>query len=237
MATSPSYLEAMKSQFAEKRPLIQVRAMRRLELYTRLLGNRVPARILEVGSGTGWMVWAFNQLGVEALGVELEADLVASASALGSNVKQGDICQMNCSGWPLFDVVCASQTLEHITAPRLAIRNMVRLVRPGGLIHVDVPNAGSWGARVRRWRHGDSNWGVIALPHHQIGYQAKSLGRLLEDAGLTVLQLLEKPTNDGVYGQTIIPSAFRSRIAMQLSRFVGHGYVLAALAIKDQDRE
>ncbi len=81
---------------------------------------------------------------------------------------------------------------------------MTHLLNSGGIVHIDVPNANSLGAKTRRLHHGDTNWGIIALPHHQIGYYPESLRGLLQRSGLDVLEIVERPTDDGVFGQTIL---------------------------------
>ena len=221
----------MKSRYETVQPLIMRRAARRLELYTKLL-NKGPTHILEIGCGPGWMVQAFTKLGVKATGIEINEELVRTASALGADVKQADICHVSPTDFPACDVVCASQTLEHIFTPRLALWKMSSLLQPGGIIHIDVPNADSWGARVRRVYHGRYRWGVISLPHHQIGYYPDSLRKLFSDTGLETLKILERPTDDEVFGQVILPKRFVSRVAMKLSGCLGHGYLLVGLASK-----
>jgi hypothetical protein len=71
---------------------------------------------------------------------------------------------------------------------------------------------------------------VIALPHHQMAYHSVSLHRLFSYAGLEVVDMLERPTDDDVFGQIIIPTSFPSKVAMLLSRVFGHGYLLVGIA-------
>jgi 2-polyprenyl-3-methyl-5-hydroxy-6-metoxy-1,4-benzoquinol methylase len=230
--TAPSYITSMKSEYEAVKRLVQNRAQRRLELYTRLLDGQAPTSILEVGSGTGWMVRAFSELGITCTGIELSDDLVGVARALGADVRQDDICQLRSADYSLYDVVFSSQTLEHITTPKLALSNIWRLLRPGGVLHIDVPNANSWGAKFRRLRSSDLVWGALSLPYHQMGYHAASLRRLFADVGLTRVRIMERSTDDEVFGQTILPSSFMSILAMQASRLLGHGYLLVGIARK-----
>jgi 2-polyprenyl-3-methyl-5-hydroxy-6-metoxy-1,4-benzoquinol methylase len=91
------------------------------------------------------MVRAFSSLGVDSTGIEVDSDLVVMASALGANVRHADICTINPAEYSTWDVICMSQVLEHILTPRLAIKNISLMLRPGGILHVDVPNSDSWG--------------------------------------------------------------------------------------------
>jgi SAM-dependent methyltransferase len=131
-----------------------------------------------------------------------------------------------------FDVVFSSQTIEHIHTPRQAIANMAKSVRTGGLLHIDVPNANSWGSRVRRVRHGPDNWGSLWLPAHQVGYYPETMSQLLGGAGFEIVEISERPTNHGVFGQTILPESWKSHAAIFVSRVLGHGYLLVGIGRK-----
>ena len=227
--TAAGYREEMISGYHSHRSQLSQLALNRLKLYSRILG-RSPRSILEVGSGTGWMIRAFHELGVQSAGLEIDEALVAIARENGANVHLADICQIDPSTYPKHDVICSSQTLEHIMSPRSAIANMKGLARPGGLVHLDVPNAAGWGAQLRRLRRGRARWGVIDPPHHQIGYYPKSLRILVERAALEIMSIMERPTDDSTYGQAILPSARFSKVAIGLSRWLGHGYLLIGLA-------
>jgi ArsR family transcriptional regulator len=227
--TSPDYREAMITQYDAFRDRIKERASMRLGLYSELLGGR-PGSILEVGSGTGWMIRAFQELGVSGTGLEIDETLVSLARKEGADVRLADICRIDPRDHVKYDVVCSSQTLEHLSDPRPAIRNMRDMASKGGLIHLDVPNSASWGARYHRFRRGKKRWGMLEPPHHQMGYYPATLRRLLEDAGLEILRVVEKPTDDEVFGQAILPTAFLPRAAIRLSKWLGHGYLLVGLA-------
>jgi SAM-dependent methyltransferase len=227
--TSGEYKEAMKTRYQSLRESILQIASNRLALYSGYLGRR-PANILEVGSGTGWMIGAFQELGVQGIGLESDPDLVSLAQENGANVLWADVCELNLVDYSRYDVVCSSQTIEHILLPQVAIANMKNLAHPGGLIHLDVPNSAGWGARLRRFHHGEKRWGMLEPPHHQIGYYPGTLRRLLEKSGLEIIQIIERPTDDRIFGQAILPTAFLPRVAMSFSRWIGHGYLLVGLA-------
>jgi SAM-dependent methyltransferase len=231
--TSQGYIQAMKSQYQELQPLIKHRAAQRLEFYTKLL-NRPPKSILEVGSGTGWMVRAYQDAGIQAVGLEIDPELaVIARDVIGADVRKADICSVEeIADLSDYDIVCSSQTLEHILEPRLALKNMTAALKTGGILHIDVPNADSWGARIKRVVHNDRKWGVIALTHHQIGYYPQSMQRIFTDTGLAIVSILERPVDDDVFGQTILPKKALSRLAMQLYHYAGHGYLLVGIARK-----
>ena len=61
-----------------------------------------------------------------------------------------------------FDVVLMNHSLEHVTDPRRDLARVFRLLRPGGLLLVAVPNFASW----QRKRFG-SKWYALDLPRHR----------------------------------------------------------------------
>ena len=139
--TSPSYIEMMTRDYERLKDRIHQRAMSRLDLYSRLLGGRKPHRILDIGCGPGWLVKAYNEAGVQASGMEILPELIVVARSLGTDVNQGDICEIPDDAEPIYDVITCSQALEHILTPRLAVRNMARLLRPA--------QSSTWTSRTR----------------------------------------------------------------------------------------
>jgi SAM-dependent methyltransferase len=84
------------------------------------------------------------------------------------------------SGYPddHFDLVYSGQSLEHVTPDdgRLVVKEVNRVLRPGGLFAVDTPNA-----TVCRLQRPD-----FIDPDHKVEYTAAELTELLTDAGLVV---------------------------------------------------
>jgi 2-polyprenyl-3-methyl-5-hydroxy-6-metoxy-1,4-benzoquinol methylase len=65
-----------------------------------------------------------------------------------------------------FDVVIASQILEHVIRRRRLLTEMARVLRPGGRAFIFVP---------------DNCLGPISEPEHVIKYDAESLARFVSD--------------------------------------------------------
>ena len=116
------------------------------------LGVGPVTRFIEVGAGAGRhsyealrrgaQVAAFDLDEVELKGVEemfgaLRADVELPPEATGV-VEAGDVLQMPYED-ATFDVVLASEILEHVPEDDRAITELVRVLRPGGLLAVTVP--------------------------------------------------------------------------------------------------
>ena len=131
-------------------------------------------RLLDVGCGRGTLLRYARAAGVEAYGVERPS---SEAHAL-PGIFYGDLeaCQFPTGH---FRLVVLWHVLEHLRDPEAALREICRILEPGGWLTVAVPNYGGAQARaaVGRWFHLD-------LPRHLWHFPSASLRLLLEKTGL-----------------------------------------------------
>lgn len=86
----------------------------------------------------------------------------------------------------VFDVVYLRNVLEHITAPRELRDEIRRILKPGGICAVHVPNDASITNSLKRalYRAGlIREYGSLFYPLHVTGFTAHSLDRFFRDAG------------------------------------------------------
>lgn len=129
----------------------------------RLLLDRIgPARglrILDVGCGDGVLATRLAQGGARVTGLDASADMLAAArrrtKAAGVEL---DLVKGDAGGLPFptgqFDAVVSGATLCFVDDPRRAIREMVRVLKPGGrLILGELGRWNLWAAqrRVKGW--------------------------------------------------------------------------------------
>jgi SAM-dependent methyltransferase len=140
----------------------------------------LPGRVLDVGCGPGWLLDAFRRRGWEAAGTELSEDSAARARALGIPVHVGPP-----ASWPWpdghFDAITLWHALEHWPDPRVPVARLARLLRPGGVLLVGVPEFASAEARLA-----GAGWFHLDVPRHLVHLTRASLQRLLTEAGLSV---------------------------------------------------
>jgi SAM-dependent methyltransferase len=107
-------------------------------------------RWLDFGCGTGGLVRHIrNTVGAEAWGFEQgEAERLA-ASAGTPLIRQDELVSSKGS----FDVITAIEVVEHMPRPVEALREMRKLVRPGGLLFLTTGNALPYRGRIEAWRY------------------------------------------------------------------------------------
>ncbi|MBP6855680.1 MAG: class I SAM-dependent methyltransferase [Candidatus Pacebacteria bacterium] len=118
--------------------------------------------VLDVGCGSGAVMEFFNQKGHRVYGVDISPTALAFCEQKGLTVKEGTATHLP-FGDQSFDVVCALDVVEHIAKEEDVIREIERVLRPGGVGIITVP-AHQW-----LWSYHDELLG------HQRRYNKKQL--------------------------------------------------------------
>lgn len=149
----------------------------------RLLAGHLaaPKRVLDVGCATGDLLLAIRSRGnTHVTGVETSAVAVAVAHKRGLNVVRCEIAE---AAFPdgAFDTVLVSHTLEHVSDPLAFMREVQRVLAPGGSAILWLPNADSVEARLL-----ERFWMGYDAPRHLTTFTVGTLGRLLAEAGFEI---------------------------------------------------
>lgn len=140
-------------------------------------------RALEIGCSTGRYLRKLEESGWQVSGVELCERPAELAVAAGLDVRCGTLEQAGFTA-ESFDLVAAWMVLEHVPRPLETLREVQRVLRPGGQVLLGVPNAGCWQRVVF-----GSNWYCLDLPRHLQHFRGDSLRRLAAASGLEVVSI------------------------------------------------
>jgi SAM-dependent methyltransferase len=109
--------------------------------YVQFVSTASPGRqrLLDVGCGNGWSAYFFSEVGWETTGLDLNASAFEPPTHAGLSLREGSVLELP---FPpnSFDAVAANAMLEHVPDPRAALEEMLRVVRPGGLVCIIGPN-------------------------------------------------------------------------------------------------
>jgi SAM-dependent methyltransferase len=152
--------------------------VQRRNLFARLLDPDLKpgnARFLDVGTSTGTNLRLLTGLGFSnVVGVELNPDAAEFArQKTGVEVVVADSTALPFENNE-FDCVFATDVIEHIENDEAALKELARVLRPGGKLIITVP------AFMSLWGLQDD------LSHHHRRYRMHQLRRVVVGAGLTI---------------------------------------------------
>jgi SAM-dependent methyltransferase len=176
-AASDDYVEEEAGQRASFRSVLE-----------RIERHAGRGAILDVGCWVGFLLAEARERGWQRC-VGLEPSRFASSYArdrLGLDVRTEELlsAQLEPGG---FDVVVLGDVLEHLTRANAALDRIAGLLRPGGVVALELPDAGSRVARLLgpRW------WSVI--PTHVHYFSRRSAATMLARHGFRPLYVGTDP--------------------------------------------
>jgi SAM-dependent methyltransferase len=148
----------------------------RIRTIERILGG--PGSVLDIGCGPGVLIDQMRSRGWRVRGTERSASAARQArDVFDLDVSAVDVDDLVSAG-ATYDAVVLWHVAEHLRAPAETVRGIERLLRPGGVLLVAVPNFGSPEARIGR-----AGWFHLDVPRHLVHFTRSTLTAILEDAG------------------------------------------------------
>jgi 2-polyprenyl-3-methyl-5-hydroxy-6-metoxy-1,4-benzoquinol methylase len=144
----------------------------------RAAGNRNGLDLLDVGCGSATLLGLLKRRGFRPLGVDFSAEAARVAETEnGVHVVVGSLEQASFPG-ESFDIVTLFHVMEHVANPRRVLTEVSRILRPNGVVILQVPNIDSW-----QFKAFGAKWYGLDIPRHVIDYSRESMLRLLNDSG------------------------------------------------------
>src|ERR1039458_7306275 len=166
--------------------LRMIRKLAPVGLVDVIIPATLRGRLLDVGCGDGERVDWYQARGFEAYGVEISGRAVENARKLGLRVEQGILSDAN---YPdgFFDVIVMAHVLEHTHSPQAYLQECFRILKPGGVLAVAVPNIESHSASVLQ-----ENWSFLMLPIHLYHFSVGTLTEYMRKNGFDIVSLVGK---------------------------------------------
>lgn len=143
----------------------------------------VRRRVLEVGSGYGYLSAALARRGYDVTGIDISASAVGAANARfsaqsGARFEHADLEQFSARESRRFHAVIACEVIEHIPDPIAFVRAALALLEPTGQLIVTTPNRSLFESGVI--------WETDPPPVHFWWYSEKSISAIGDAVGANV---------------------------------------------------
>jgi 2-polyprenyl-3-methyl-5-hydroxy-6-metoxy-1,4-benzoquinol methylase len=220
---------------------------RKFAVLTEEIRGLLPAdAYLDAGCGDGRFLAALPSLGpvpARVVGVDIADSILATARLAVAQVGvEAELVRGNLERLPLhdaeFDLVVSIQVLEHLLDPAAGLRELARVLRPGGTLLLSTDNRRrllTKALNAPRWfvaglvRRRNSRV-RIAFPHAD--FTRRRLVALLEDAGLVVERT--RTFRFSIVGASPRLRRYLNRVDARLPD-VGLGDILVAVARRPAD--
>ncbi len=119
---------------------------RRLQMIRAAAGEKLAGDALENGCGVGMYLHHLAPITRQIIGLEYDVERASEASQIRKDFSNTSV--VNAAGEYLpfpddsFDFILSHEVLEHVQNDKLAVEEMVRVLRPAGKIVIFAPNRG-----------------------------------------------------------------------------------------------
>jgi 2-polyprenyl-3-methyl-5-hydroxy-6-metoxy-1,4-benzoquinol methylase len=160
----------------------------RLKFRSILAHTGAPKSFLDIGCGDGRYLDFFAQHGIpksRIYGLELSEEPIRLLRERGYQAFQRRVEECTEIADGSIDLATMFHVIEHVADPLRVVQQIARWLSPNGCLVVETPNIDSWDARLFK----DRWWGGYHFPRHWTLFQADSLARLMNAAGLEVVDV------------------------------------------------
>ncbi len=146
--------------------------------------DRTDPELLDVGCGSATLLGLLKRYGFRVRGLDFSSE--AAAVAKIENGVEVTVGSLEDARFPdqSFDIVTLFHVMEHVTNPRQVLGEVARVLKPNGVVVLQVPNIESWQFQIFGAR-----WYGLDIPRHVIDYSRTSMLKLLSDSRFTATRI------------------------------------------------
>ena len=152
-------------------------------------------KVLDIGCGFGGSIGYHLSRGCDAYGVEADSNIMKVVDHYGFKIKNG---LFNYKDYKLnfFDYVTMDQVLEHTVDPIQTLKDISKILKPSGVIVLNIPNSESWGAKIFR-----SKWIHWHIPYHLQHFSKKSIQLAANNSDFNIVSIKTITSSEWLYYQ------------------------------------
>jgi 2-polyprenyl-3-methyl-5-hydroxy-6-metoxy-1,4-benzoquinol methylase len=203
MSQSPTHILEQRARAAESSGGISSGAIYS-QIDRVIIAKGLGGTVLDYGAGVGQLTRRL--LGLQRFERVSAADIMAVPSDLSGMVEwiEQDLNAPISGHDEAFDVVVAAEVIEHLENPRLMMREVFRLLRPGGTAIVTTPNNESWRSLLALLVRGHYvAFSDSCYPAHITPLVRKDLVRIFQEVGFGAPQFCFSDEG-GIPGKPVI---------------------------------
>ncbi len=171
------------------------------------------SKILEIGFGNGAFLNFAKSKGASVDGIEINEDQVRKARKNGISAKKYNVLTYSKICGKQYDVICAFQLIEHLPTVGIAIKAMIKMLKPGGLLIISVPNNDSFLKRIPL-----NPFDVP--PHHQGLWTPDTLKKICKYFPIRLVNIKTEPLQDYHF-----ITYYKYEVKPALSRFILNSWI------------
>jgi 2-polyprenyl-3-methyl-5-hydroxy-6-metoxy-1,4-benzoquinol methylase len=165
-----SHDTGIEREIAKSKKIAFRRQLKVFEKVVQLRGKKT----LDIGAGGGYLMECVSEAGAEAFGLEISPHYASRCQQkFPGQFFLGDLFSANFSD-EKFDIIFMTDVLEHLAEPVRVMREVERILKPGGYLFLISPDTDSWTRKIMR-----SSWFQYKHEHVML-YNRKSLEVLLK---------------------------------------------------------
>jgi SAM-dependent methyltransferase len=136
--------------------------------------------VIEIGAGGGWYLMQLKERGCTVVGYDYDRLYLELGRSKGLDLREGGIPEATKTG-QCYDLVILSHVVEHFLYPARDLKDLQRLLRPSGVVYVEVPGLLTL--------HNNNSQGVmlyLQTPHTHY-FTLKTLSNLMVQCGYQMM--------------------------------------------------
>jgi len=187
-----NYFPPMTSAWEKQRGLDRRSRLEKLEEI-----SKTPIKtFLDIGCGEGLVLQNAILRGWETYGQDISNNLQIDHKDGSFEFHLGELEKVNLP-YNFFDALYMDHVLEHVEYPFEMLKEMLRILKPGGVVYVGVPNEDSLFNVIRYMIFKVQGKGVseknepLRVPYHINGFSPKSIRSVFKKAGFVIDDLIQ----------------------------------------------